>query len=193
MVERQLDLILSQGTKTQTITKTVELPEYYMIPMGQVYDQGSSSMCAVYALADLMERAYNVKKSFDRKELYNLRSTKDGMMLSELFSLAKEHGFTGKQETYKVHEYFRIGTSKDIQKAIVSMLGVIIGIPVYNYGESFWLGDKLLGYHAVPLVGYSNRGFIIKNSWGSQWANNGTTTLPYEEVEGSVMEAWTFI
>ena len=86
MVERQLDLILSQGTKTQTITKAVELPEYYMIPMGQVYDQGSSSMCAVYALADLMERAYNVKKSFDRKELYNLRSTKDGMMLSELFS-----------------------------------------------------------------------------------------------------------
>lgn len=42
------------------------------------------------------------------------------------------------------------------------MFGVIIGIPVYNYGESFWLGDKLLGYHAVPLVGYSNRGFIIK-------------------------------
>ena len=54
MVERQLDLILSHETKTQTITKAVELPEYYMIPMGQVYDQGSSSMCAVYALADLM-------------------------------------------------------------------------------------------------------------------------------------------
>lgn len=192
-MERQLDLILSKGIKSQTITKAVELPESYLIPMGNIYDQGSSSMCAVYALADLMERAYNVKGSFNKNELYELRSTKDGMMLSELFSLAKEHGFTKNDRSYKVHEYFRVGTSNDIQKAIVSMFGVIIGMPVYNYGPSFWLGDRLFGYHAVPLIGYGSKGFIIKNSWGVQWANNGITTLPFEEVEGSVMEAWAFI
>lgn len=192
-MERQLDLILSRGIKSQTITKAVELPEAYLIPMGNIYDQGSSSMCAVYALADLVERAYNVKGSFNKNELYELRSTKDGMMLSELFSLAKEHGFTKNGRSYKVHEYFRVGTSNDIQKAIVSMFGVIIGMPVYNYGPSFWLGDKLLGYHAVPLIGYGSKGFVIKNSWGVQWANNGITTLPFEEVEGSVMEAWAFI
>lgn len=192
-MERQLDLILSKGVKAETITRAVELPETYLIPMGQVYDQGSSSMCAVYALADLMERAYNIKGSFNKGELYGLRSTQDGMMLSELFSLAKEHGFTKKQETYKVHEYFRIGTSNDIMKAIVSMFGVIIGIPVHNYGPSFWLGDSLLGYHAVPLIGYNKTGFIIKNSWGIEWGNNGITTLPYEDVDGYIMEAWTFI
>lgn len=192
-MERQLDLILSKGIKSQTITKAVELPESYLIPMGNIYDQGSSSMCAVYALADLMERAYNVKGSFNKNELYELRSTKDGMMLSELFNLAKVHGFTKNDRSYKVHEYFRVGTSNDIQKAIVSMFGVIIGMPVYNYGPSFWLGDKLLGYHAVPLIGYGSKGFVIKNSWGVQWANNGITTLPFEEVEGSVMEAWAFI
>jgi len=65
-MERQLDLILSKGIKSQTITKAVELPESYLIPMGNIYDQGSSSMCAVYALADLMERAYNVKGSFNK-------------------------------------------------------------------------------------------------------------------------------
>ena len=193
-MERQLDLILSKGViKTETITKAVELPEAYLIPMGQVYDQGSSSMCAVYALADLMERAYNINGSFNKGELYGLRSTQDGMMLSELFSLAKEHGFTKKQETYKVHEYFKLGTSDDIKKAIVSMFGVIIGIPVYNYGPSFWLGSDLLGYHAVPLIGYNNTGFIVKNSWGIGWGNNGIATLPYEEAVDSILEAWTFI
>lgn len=192
-MDKQFDLILSKGVKAQTITKSVELPENYSIPMGQIYDQGSSSMCAVYALADLMERAYNIKGSFNKGELYGLRSTQDGMMLSELFQLAKIHGFTKKDDIYKVHEYFRIGSSNDIQKAIVSMFGVIIGIPVYNYGPSFWLGDQLLGYHAVPLVGYTRNGFTIKNSWGTQWANNGTTTLPYHEVESAVLEAWTFI
>lgn len=192
-MDRQLDLILSSGIKTETITKAVELPEDYLIPMAQVYDQGSSSMCAAYALADLMERAYNIKGGFNKGELYGLRSTKEGMMLSELFSLAKEHGFTKKQETYKVHEYFKLGTSDDIKKAIVSMFGVIIGIPVYNYGPSFWLGDNLLGYHAVSLVGYGKKGFVIKNSWGIDWGKNGITILPYEEAMDSIIEAWTFI
>lgn len=35
-------------------------------------------------------------------------------------------------------------------------------------------------YHAVTVVGYNQCGFIIKNSWGVEWGENGYSTFPYE-------------
>ena len=51
---------------------------------------------------------------------------------------------------------------------------------------------SLLGYHAISIVGYDENGFIIRNSWGKSFCDNGYTTLPYEEFN-KLMEAWTII
>lgn len=37
------------------------------------------------------------------------------------------------------------------------------------------------GGHAVAIVGYTNDGFIIQNSWGESWGKNGFALLPYED------------
>ena len=44
--------------------------------------------------------------------------------------------------------------------------------------------DKLLGGHAVIIVGYDDetRRFTIMNSWGSTWGDNGYFTIPYEYI-----------
>lgn len=34
--------------------------------------------------------------------------------------------------------------------------------------------------HAITIVGYNDDGFIIKNSWGTDWGNNGYATLSYD-------------
>jgi hypothetical protein len=34
--------------------------------------------------------------------------------------------------------------------------------------------------HAVTIVGYNENGFIIKNSWGKGWGNNGYATVSYD-------------
>ena len=42
-------------------------------------------------------------------------------------------------------------------------------------------GAKLLGGHAVPIIGYDDtRGvFLCQNSWGTSWGNTGFFLLPY--------------
>ena len=53
----------------------------------------------------------------------------------------------------------------------------IIPIPVQ--------GDQALGGHALLCVGYDNnkRQFIIRNSWGTNWGDNGYGYLSYEYVK----------
>lgn len=42
-------------------------------------------------------------------------------------------------------------------------------------------GVSLLGGHAVPLIGYDDtkKAFLVQNSWGTSWGNNGFFYLPY--------------
>jgi hypothetical protein len=44
--------------------------------------------------------------------------------------------------------------------------------------------------HAVAIVGYTSRGFIIQNSWGSKWGYKGFALLPYEDFMIHVTDVW---
>ncbi len=58
-------------------------------------------------------------------------------------------------------------------------------------------GADLLGGHAILIVGYidSHAGvdsayFIVRNSWGADWGDNGYGYLPLEYIERYGREAW---
>jgi hypothetical protein len=47
-----------------------------------------------------------------------------------------------------------------------------------------------LGGHAFALVGYNEVGFLVHNSWGTDWGKRGFATLPYEDWLDSAYDAW---
>lgn len=60
--------------------------------------------------------------------------------------------------------------------------------------------DKEAGGHAVMIAGYDddmptktgNGAFLIKNSWGAEWGDNGYFWLPYKYFEnGIALDTWT--
>ncbi len=56
-------------------------------------------------------------------------------------------------------------------------------------------GEKVLGGHAVVAVGYddSTQRFLVRNSWGASWAQEGYCTMPYAYLtnHGLASDFWT--
>jgi hypothetical protein len=50
--------------------------------------------------------------------------------------------------------------------------------------------SKDTGGHAFAIVGYTGDGFIIQNSWGSDWGYAGFALLPYEDWIQHGTDAW---
>lgn len=46
------------------------------------------------------------------------------------------------------------------------------------------------GGHAIAIVGYTEQGFIIQNSWGPGWGNGGFALLPYEDYMLHATDVW---
>jgi len=46
------------------------------------------------------------------------------------------------------------------------------------------------GGHAFVIVGYNRDGFIIQNSWGTQWGTAGRAVLQYEDWIDNAMDCW---
>lgn len=46
------------------------------------------------------------------------------------------------------------------------------------------------GGHAFALVGFNSRGFILQNSWGTDWGEGGFAILTYQDWLANAMDAW---
>ena len=94
----------------------------------------------------------------------------------------------------KVHtitEYRRLATVREMKMALAAGFPFVFGFSVYESFESEAVaktgimpcpgkGERLLGGHAVAAVGYDDqRGvFIVRNSWGSSWGDEGYFYMP---------------
>ena len=80
----------------------------------------------------------------------------------------------------------------DSSRNIMSLTGLRAkyGDTVFSTIDSYFdpRGNKLWRYvtdvqpqgHAITIVGYNRDGFIIKNSWGKSWGDNGYATVSYD-------------
>jgi len=81
---------------------------------------------------------------------------------------------------------FGFSVFASFESTAVALTGVV---PMPKHGES------LLGGHAVMAVGYDDvsHRFIVRNSWGTTWGDNGYCTMPYAYVtsRGLASDFWT--
>jgi C1A family cysteine protease len=101
----------------------------------------------------------------------------------------------------KVKLYERVSDFNGVINAIDNGYPVTIGFDVYSSFDSPAVArtgimpypnikkEKLLGGHAVLIVGYNknNDTFIVRNSWGKYWGDNGYFYMPFQVIKNNTM------
>ena len=208
--------------RSRTVATRSTLPkEYTCVPnLFPVRDQGSQGTCLAQSITCMKEvqekRDISLSTSLSPQFIYNLRSNqpeegmygRDGMSIVKRLGVCLEPAYKyGRKDpipqdallqatNHKIVSYARITTVDGVKRSLIENGPCVICFPTYNTGPQFWkpqsLGDKIIGGHAVAIVGYDKMGFKIRNSWGPQWGQNGYTLYPYSDF-GAHWEIWTAV
>jgi hypothetical protein len=187
--------------------KGFELPEKYSYKkfLPEVINQGRQPICVPCSLSAYINWNKNVetgKNDFDNevnlKQIFKSRTNKDndGMSFKDGLKFLKHEGVDTITGNYKINRYAKIGSEIALKQALIMNGPCVGGLPVYDdIALEFWKkkqGDGFMGGHAISIVGYNEKGFIIRNSWGKSYAEKGYALLPYDSFE-SFTELWTII
>lgn len=187
-----------------------------------IRNQGLQGSCAAQSAACIKEwqenKDINFQQAMSPQFIYNNRKNQDseGMYARDVMKILSKKGCCSesiypygkiespqkidnvifeKAKNFVIKSYAKINTIQGLKKALFINGPCYIAFPVYNYGIRMWKPinkEKRNGGHAMTVVGYNNEGFIIRNSWGEYWGNNGYCIYSYQDW-GSHWEVWTTI
>lgn len=105
---------------------------------------------------------------------------------------------------HKIMSYHRLEVLNDMLTCLSDGFPFVFGFTVYESFESLQVAktgivpmpkpsEKVLGGHAVVAVGYDQkkRAFIIRNSWGEKWGQQGYCFMPFKYLENLARDFWT--
>lgn len=181
-----------------------ELPSKYSYKkyLPGVVNQGSYPICVPCSVSSFINWSLNLKTGNKKDhevayfDIYDSKTTDtEGMTFKDAFKYLRKYGVDTDNGVFKIQSYALVKSYFALMSAIV-MNGPCFGaLPVYNWDDEFWIkneGDNLIGYHAIAIVGYDDEGFIIRNSWGEDYGDNGYSKIKYEDSKKFV-ELWTVI
>lgn len=201
--------------KAYTYPTTLDLRPFMFAVRDQGY-QGSCAAMAGAAMKDYQEiKDVSMNEYMSPQFIYNNREdlNQEGMYMLDLMKILKNKGTCvehlhpygnlnipnaeayANALNYVVKGYAEVSTVEDLKQALYENGPCVIAVPVYNYTTRMWYkraGDSLLGGHAMSIVGYTEEGFIIRNSWGDDWGDEGYTIFPYSDW-GCQWEVWSTV
>lgn len=96
-------------------------------------------------------------------------------------------------QEFKIKSYVRLKNNNEIKQFLYNSK---CPIPFSIYVDGLKVNNEIietpksyenLSSHMMLIIGWNKDGFIIQNSWGINWGNNGIAILPYEY---EIKEAW---
>jgi len=101
-------------------------------------------------------------------------------------------------DNFKIKSYAVITTINEAKAALHMSGPLYISVPLYSDATNgqLWKSNGsgyLAGYHAMAIVGYDAKGFIIRNSWGPTWNGNGHTKMFYTDFPKATNTDYTIL
>lgn len=96
-------------------------------------------------------------------------------------------------------KYYRIDTIESAKLCLNDGLPFVFGMPITKEFELLKKGVVYkhdieylqTGLHAMLVVGYNDKGFIVRNSWGEKWADKGYCLIDFDSFEKFSFDKWT--
>jgi len=185
--------------------KNFPIPEQYSYVnyLPPVENQGSTNMCVTYALAAHLDWNCNVDNGYnnqrnnhiDKNNLYAARSRSgdSGMTFKEALKHLVHKGVKSDQGIIKIEKYAMVKSLIALKQALLLNGPCVAGLFVRDpEAYEFWKGKNNYGGHAIAIVGYNKDGFIIRNSWGTRYGEQGYALLRYQDFD-KILECWTIV
>ena len=196
------------GTESKFIeVKGMDLPESYSYReyLPDVINQGSRPICVPCSISAHLNWNKNVDTDGNNhrdnhvnlNEIYNARSTggDNGMTFKDALRYLNHFGVNSDYGNMKIEKYSMVAGITPIKQALMLNGPLVCAVMVYNDSNEFWNqknGDRILGGHALSIVGYDKKGLIIRNSWGSSWGDKGYAHMNWEDIN-KILECWTIV
>jgi len=91
-------------------------------------------------------------------------------------------------------------TTELVKNALSNEYPVVFGIYTdyvfQHLKKDEWIVDTIEGKedpHAMVVVGYTNDGFIVRNSWGENWGNEGHCIIDFDLFDLKAFDCWTLM
>ena len=206
MAERNFGYIPSvmDGTEHVFAARNVgDLPEEYSFRsyMAPIIDQGYLSICVPCSVSAYLNWKENLKdgNAEDNKialmDIYNSKTTEgDGMTFKDALHYLRHNGVESKDGNLSIKSYGLVRSVVGLKYALILNGPCVGALRVYSDCPNFWDSNTgtFLGCHAISIVGYDEKGFIIRNSWGENWGDKGYTHMDYDDFP-NFLELWTIM
>ena len=95
----------------------------------------------------------------------------------------------------RAHEHRRCQSSSRRTARSTTTLTVYDDFLFYSSGVYKHTTGGEAGGHAVSIVGYNDtdRAWIVRNSWGPDWGENGFVRVSYDDISGISNETWQYV
>lgn len=160
-------------------------PQFFYNNRSNLYDNNENNDDGMFG-RDVMKLLKNIGICYEKNYPYGLIEDKNKID-EQLYEEASKH---------KIKAYARIDKIEDLKESLVKNGPCLIAFPTYSSDDEFWKpiyeNQEMIGGHAVTVVGYLDDCFIIRNSWGRYWGDNGYCYYKFKDW-GAHWEIWTTI
>lgn len=196
--------VITDKTVKYQAPASKNLPKKYTFApfLSPVGNQGSDPYCIPYSIGTWLNWKENIKTGakldyhIKYSDIYDSKkSSGEGMTYQEAFNYLKTKGVKTDKGIKKITEAGFITTPILLKQAILANGPCFGALPVYNSEiDTFWekTGGSIEGWHSITIVGWDEKGYIIRNSWGTSFGNRGYVTIPYEDAN-LFREIWTIL
>ena len=190
----------------------IQIPDEFIISeLPKVKNQGSVNSCCACAAAEVLEilnlREFGEHAIFSEGYIYGRCRSPQGKykgMYPDL--LVEELRKKGSVPTTIYNKCYEMPEMQELlnnnphiskldelaEKYRLKAYVAFLGKKYAEMKEALYMHDIPLlaisrnyfgGSHAVIIIGYTENGFIIQNSWGEKWGNKGRKEIPFEAID----------